>query len=81
MSVKLIIDNREVIKNKFTHLNYEIKTLDIGDYIITLDDQEIFILERKTISDWINSIKDGRYHEQKIRLTSKYQKNQVRRYL
>ena len=72
----IIIDNREhklieLIKNtpSFT-IPYEIKTLQIGDIIIsssTHPDKSL-IIERKCMPDMISSIKDGRYKEQKIRL-------------
>jgi ERCC4-type nuclease len=72
----LIIDNREaklieLIKNTsaFT-IPYEIKSLQIGDIIITNDkypDRSV-IIERKCVQDMLASIKDGRYKEQKIRL-------------
>ena len=67
--VKLIIDNRESIKNKFDELdNVEIKSLLIGDYQFLIDNQIFVIIERKTISDYAASIKDGRLREQKKRL-------------
>ena len=44
--------------------------LDIGDFIIKNDNDEILmIFERKTLSDLISSIKDGRYKEQSFRLS------------
>ena len=61
----------------------EVKALDIGDIIIKASEackksyqdkdqryESIFIFERKSISDMISSIKDGRYKEQKARLQS-----------
>ena len=74
---QLIVDQRESIKLSFSHLNPQFRNLELGDYLIILDDKEVFIIERKTISDWMASIKDGRYHEQKIRLLAKYQKTQI----
>ena len=72
----LIIDNREaklieLIKNTsaFT-IPYEIKSLQIGDIIITNDKytDKTIVIERKCVQDLLASIKDGRYKEQKIRL-------------
>ena len=72
----LIIDNREaklieLIKNTsaFT-IPYEIKSLQIGDIIITNDkyQDKSIVIERKCVQDMLASIKDGRYKEQKIRL-------------
>ena len=44
------------------------KKLDIGDIIISSDDNILIIIERKSISDLSSSIKDGRYREQSYRL-------------
>ena len=71
--MKLVIDNREpkelktLIQDKIE--NVELKNLEIGD-IIFLDDNDniVLIFERKSISDLISSIKDGRYSEQSFRL-------------
>jgi ERCC4-type nuclease len=71
--MKLFIDNREpkelktLIQDKIE--NVELKNLEIGD-IIFLDDHDniVLIFERKSISDLISSIKDGRYSEQSFRL-------------
>ena len=71
--MKLVIDNREpkelktLIQDKIE--NIELKNLEIGD-IIFLDEKDniVLIFERKSISDLISSIKDGRYSEQSFRL-------------
>jgi ERCC4-type nuclease len=71
--MKLVIDNREpkelktLIQDKIE--NVELKNLEIGD-IIFLDENNniVLIFERKSISDLISSIKDGRYSEQSFRL-------------
>lgn len=71
--MKLVIDNREpkelktLIQDKIE--NIELKNLEIGD-IIFLDENDniVLIFERKSISDLISSIKDGRYSEQSFRL-------------
>ena len=50
--------------------NMETGNLDIGDFIIKDDNENIvMIFERKTIADLISSIKDGRYREQSFRLS------------
>lgn len=70
---RLVVDNRE--RNVFDTLNvemkltqpqidYEIKTLTVGDYAIIENRTEtlIAIFERKTLeSDFPASIRDGRY--------------------
>lgn len=72
--MKLFVDNREP-KEIMTILNFrlkniEITSLDLGDYIIKNDNDEIImIFERKNLSDLVSSIKDGRYTEQSFRLS------------
>ena len=44
------------------------ETLPIGDIIICDDKEEKLIIERKSVSDLLASIKDGRYEEQSYRL-------------
>jgi len=75
ISLEIIVDNREtVLYNNMIDRDldqYDIKIskkqLDIGDIHIVFD-ENIYIYERKTMSDLISSIKDGRYKEQKLRL-------------
>ena len=76
----LFIDNREpaqIIKyinalNDMAKIKLEIqvKTLDIGDYILFDEekDKNLVIIERKSLQDLESSIKDGRYNEQSFRL-------------
>jgi crossover junction endonuclease MUS81 len=53
----------------FRNLKVISENLPIGDIIITNDNnEEIIIMERKTILDLLSSIKDGRYEEQSYRL-------------
>ena len=86
MSYCFTIDNREhklITLFQKIQLPIEVKALDIGDIIIKASEtckksyldkdqryESIFIFERKSISDMISSIKDGRYKEQKARLQS-----------
>ena len=86
MSYCFTIDNREhKLITLFQKMQFpiEVKALDIGDIIIKASEackksyqdkdqryESIFIFERKSISDMISSIKDGRYKEQKARLQS-----------
>ena len=73
---KLKIDCREhdlisIIKEKCKDVDFiEIETgaLEIGDVVFTLNETEVFIIERKKASDLAASIKDGRYKEQAYRL-------------
>ncbi len=79
MQLSIIIDNREtklysniierdldVYKDK---ISIEKTQLDIGDIHIKFNDIT-YVYERKTVSDLVSSIKDGRYKEQKHRLLS-----------
>jgi len=72
--MNIIIDNRE---NKLIQLfennniSFIKKQLEIGDIILQQDDKILLLVERKTIPDLIGSIKDGRYKEQKTRILSK----------
>lgn len=72
--MKIILDEREVAlytkcvaANSPCHL--EKRVLPLGDILITRDDDTVLLmLERKTLSDLLASIKDGRYEEQSYRL-------------
>lgn len=73
--MKLIIDNREkkIIDELSNRGNdaFECKVLDVGDvHICDESDNTLLIVERKTIADLLSSIKDGRYSEQSLRLSS-----------
>jgi crossover junction endonuclease MUS81 len=79
--MKLILDCREtnllkscemLIKttDKFKNIKISTENLLIGDISINHEDNNVIILfERKSISDLISSIKDGRYKEQSYRLS------------
>ena len=54
---------------KGTGMNLEIKTLPVGDYIVAPET----IVERKTVSDLVSSIFDGRLFDQCHRLKEHYQ--------
>lgn len=68
--MEFIIDNREAkVKQYFENKPYvTLQNLDIGDFIFKYNNEIVCLIERKTISDLLASIKDGRYKEQKIRL-------------
>jgi ERCC4-type nuclease len=75
--IRIVVDYREkqLIKllNVFNKeydfkLTIEVENLDIGDVIIKRGDEELLILERKTLKDLESSLKDGRYSEQSYRL-------------
>ena len=75
--MKLILDEREAsLRDKCLTLSnsesnlVSSKVLPLGDALITDDEENIILLiERKSLSDLLASIKDGRYEEQSHRLT------------
>ena len=52
----------------FKQIVIKTETLPIGDIIIGDDIEDKLIIERKSVSDLLSSIKDGRYEEQSYRL-------------
>ena len=52
----------------FRNLKMIVEPLPIGDVIITNNNEDILIMERKSVNDLLSSIKDGRYEEQSFRL-------------
>ena len=72
MNIKL--DNREkgLIKEltNCNNCNIVVEQLPLGDIIIEKNNEELIIIERKTLNDLVASIKDGRYKEQALRLSN-----------
>jgi ERCC4-type nuclease len=73
------IDNREqeLIKlvnqsiltiPSFKELKVNVENLPLGDIILSQNEEDKVIIERKSINDLLSSIKDGRYEEQSYRL-------------
>ena len=71
----LVIDNRE--RAIIEHYNssgllsdsLKVATLQVGDIHITRDETTtLVVIERKSIADFYQSVRDGRYREQKVRL-------------
>ena len=52
----------------FKNIQIKSETLPIGDIIINDGTEDKLIIERKSVSDLLSSIKDGRYEEQSYRL-------------
>jgi len=81
MMLNIIIDSREyqlynnIIERDLDkykdNIKIEKKQLELGDIIIEFNEIQM-IFERKTMSDLLSSINDGRYKEQKTRLLSNY---------
>lgn len=72
--MRLIVDNREpkeiitILQSRIENISLE--NLEVGDYVIqNSNNQPVMIFERKSLSDLIASIKDGRYNEQSLRLS------------
>jgi ERCC4-type nuclease len=76
--MRLIIDNREhglyekcesILVNDPGYATIETQVLPLGDILVKTDEgKDVMIVERKTLSDLLSSIKDGRYEEQSHRL-------------
>ena len=76
--MRLIIDNREhglyekcelILGNDPGYATIETQVLPLGDILIKTDEgKDVMIVERKTLTDLLASIKDGRYEEQSHRL-------------
>jgi ERCC4-type nuclease len=71
--MKITLDEREVgLYERILSLNTGLvivkQVLQIGDAILSNDEKEFCIFERKTLQDLLSSIKDGRYEEQSHRL-------------
>jgi len=75
--LKLLLDSRESkliscindrnLENYSEKMIIETQQMDIGDIHI-VNNSKTWIIERKTVSDLLSSLKDGRYKEQKTRL-------------
>ena len=70
--MQVVLDERETqLIQRFSeiigtnqHVEMERQMLPLGDVLIRHGDRELFLIERKTLTDLIASIKDGRYEEQ-----------------
>ena len=73
-NLRIVVDEREKKSGipdllKGTGINLEIKTLPVGDYIVAPET----VVERKTVSDLVSSVFDGRLFDQCHRLKEHYQ--------
>ena len=78
--MELHVDNRECTVDYFRGKAYpwvHFGNLDLGDYVFKVKGTVVCIIERKTVEDLANSIRDGRYREQKARLFSQYDSRQI----
>lgn len=60
-----------------TFLSVECDNLYCGDFIIEIDDVPIVVIERKTLSDLVSSIRDNRYRLQKAKLKENYPNSSI----
>jgi DNA excision repair protein ERCC-4 len=67
--MKIFIDNRELSMDRYIKkiVESEVVQLPIGDLVIA-DESGALIVERKTVSDFVNSIKSNRLWDQLLRL-------------
>jgi ERCC4-type nuclease len=78
--MKLVLDNREhKLIEHFKDTCCLIEPLELGDIIIRneVNEEPVFIIERKTLNDLYSSINDGRHREQKMRLVNNYPKSKI----
>ena len=59
---------REKMGDTTDQITISVESLPLGDIIFCKDEQELMIIERKSVADLAASIKDGRYQEQSYRL-------------
>ncbi|NDC94799.1 hypothetical protein EB118_12575 [bacterium] len=64
----LLIDFRERDFKVQSDIPHQVCNLPVGDFVIKTNDQTVFIIERKTMSDLAASVIDNRFREQKARL-------------
>lgn len=76
MVIKLVVDSRECgvlevlsRKEQQPEVEYERESLPLGDFVFKDDTVHHLIIERKTYEDLAASIVDGRFREQKSRLS------------
>ena len=85
MTIKIVIDMRErdfmeacsLSITKYPHITTEVANLALGDFEIYYNDIKLLVWERKSLTDLLQSIKDGRYQEQCHRLLHEYPNKQI----
>ncbi len=71
--MEVLLDTREnelIEYFKDKKLLHKVENLDVGDYQVRNNGEIMIIVERKSLKDLSASIKDGRYKEQKLRLSA-----------
>lgn len=81
MSIRFEVDNRERWIQADELVFHDIvcvsESLELGDFVICMDDKPHTLIERKTVNDLAQSIKDGRYHDQLARYKSAIKSQQL----
>ena len=77
--MNLIIDHREKDLKKIfdSYENVSFDNLDIGDIQFNYNKEIFLLIERKTIKDFVSSMKDKRYSEQKLRLKNNIDSDKI----
>lgn len=76
----IIIDHRETkLKELFstTSIPHTFENLVHADIQIIYQDKPLLLFERKTVSDLLSSVNDGRYRNQKAKLLESFERNQI----
>jgi ERCC4-type nuclease len=84
--VDVVVDSREASKNKDVvealrskGLKVAVAELEVGDfYLLAVDPSKALIVERKTVTDFANSVRDGRIWDQAKRLKEAALRDNVR---
>lgn len=66
MLIQSLFDQSKAAEMK--HIHFLVENLSIGDICLSNQEGEEIIIERKSVSDLLSSITDGRYREQSLRL-------------
>tara|TARA_Y100000991_G_scaffold109438_2_gene82464 strand:+ start:281 stop:1018 length:738 start_codon:yes stop_codon:yes gene_type:complete len=77
--MELVIDHRERDLKKYfeNYENISFDNLTLGDIQFSYNKETFLLIERKTIKDFVSSLKDKRYSEQKIRLKNNMDLNKI----
>lgn len=70
---KAIFDSFDACKESFPEIKWSVCHSPIGDYVFSIDDKPMFIIERKTYKDMAQSLKDGRKENVKKLLLAREQ--------
>lgn len=83
VGLRVVVDCRErslfeaLSRASAATFRLESRALDVADVQILRGDTLLLAIERKTASDFASSVRDGRYHEQKRRLTDAFGRERV----